>query len=175
MLTPDGYINDQHLTRPIRYGCMTSDQNGCGWIAVFNVLRRLEEVAPDPAEIARLMSRGVILRGLLGTYIHSIIGFLRRRGCKVRWTFRKSAQAELAARADASIFLYCGPWSGFLRWPRLQGHYIALYPEQDGRFRVFNHGSDPCRIAASKLYQGLLGKTPGDFLDEFGLLVIEVS
>lgn len=151
MLTPDGYINRQSLTRSIRYGCMTSDQNGCGWIAVFNVLRRLEGVSPDPEEIARLMSRGVILRGLLGTYAHSVILFLKRRGYKVRLTFRKSAQAELAARADASIFLYLGPWSGFIRWSRLQGHYIALYPESDGRFRVFNHGSDPCRLTGDDL------------------------
>lgn len=151
MLTPDGYINHQHLTGSIQFGCLASDENGCGWIAVFNVLRRLEGVSPDPVEIARLMSKGVILKGRLGTYIHGITGFLRRRGYKVRWTLRKSAQAELAARADASIFLYCGPWSGLVRWTRLQAHYIALYPERDGRFRVFNHGCDPCRLTGHEL------------------------
>jgi hypothetical protein len=58
---------------------------------------------------------------------------------------------ELAARADASIFLYCGPWDGLFHWSRLQGHYIALYPEQDGRFRVFNHGGNPCRLTGHEL------------------------
>lgn len=56
MLTPEGYINYQYQTHSIQYGCQTSDQNGFGWIAVFNVLRRIEGMPPYSVELARLMS-----------------------------------------------------------------------------------------------------------------------
>ena len=34
----DGYIIDQARVTDIRYGALTSDINGCGWIAEFNFL-----------------------------------------------------------------------------------------------------------------------------------------
>lgn len=151
MLTWDGYINCQFLTSPIPYGRYPSDKNGCGWIAVFNVLHHLQAHPPAPDDVAKGMSRGVILGGLLGTWPFAITQFLKRCGYQVRWTLRKSAQARLAAQSDAAILLYAGPLRGIFRWDQLTAHYVMLYPAADTRFRILNYGADSCFMSADSL------------------------
>ena len=140
MFTPDGYINQQHRTAGIPYGRMNSDENGCGWIAAFNVLRRLEANPPTPESVAKSLLGGIVLWGYLGTWPFAIINFLRRRGHEVRWSVKRSVQKRLAAESAASIFLYVGP---FLHWRNFQLHYVMLYPDGGGKVRVLNFGGDP--------------------------------
>ena len=46
-LSADGFIIDQRKTDNIPFGAVTSDRNGCGWIACYNLLRALGR-DPDP-------------------------------------------------------------------------------------------------------------------------------
>ena len=43
----DGYIIDQARVTNIRYGALTSDINGCGWIAEYNFLKRMGQDADE--------------------------------------------------------------------------------------------------------------------------------
>lgn len=141
MLTPDRYINAQYLTSHIPYGNSNSADCGCGWIAVYNVLRHLEERPPVAEEIARGMQRGVILGGRLGTWPFAISGFLKKRGFDVKWTLRKRVQARLARESQAAVFLYIGPFRGF---GRFKAHYVMLHSMDERNARIFNYGLDPC-------------------------------
>ncbi len=156
MFTRDGYINEQSLTADIPYGRMNSDENGCGWIAAFNVLRRIEAHPPAPDFVAQSLLNGLVLWGYLGTSPSAIIRFLRGRGHKVRWALKRDEQKRLAADSAASIFLYVGP---FLRWHQFQLHYVMLYPEGAGAIRVFNYGCDPHRESLEHMESRLSAST----------------
>lgn len=148
MFTHDGYINDQSATAEIPYARLTSNHNGCGWIAVFNVLRHLELEPPTPEIVAKEMMSGVLLRGHLGTWPPAIIRYLRKRGYDVRWTPNKRNQAKMALESNAAIFLYLSP----LLHPRdFHGHYVMLYPLEEEGVRVFNYGQDPCIMPLEQL------------------------
>jgi len=140
MFTRDGYINEQSLTADIPYGRMSSDDNGCGWIAAFNVLRRIEAQPPAPEVVAQSLQRGLLVGGYLGTSPFAIGRFLRGRGHEVRWALKRNEQKRLAAESAASILLYVGP---LLRWREFQFHYVTLYPEPGRGMRVLNFGFDP--------------------------------
>lgn len=156
MFTRDGYINEQHRTAEIPYGRMTSAENGCGWIAAFNVLRHLEDEPPAPEWVAKSLLGGLVLWGYLGTWPFALINFLRGRGHQVRWSLKRSVQKQLAAESAASIFLYVGP---FLRWREFQLHYVMLYPEGTRKVRVLNFGSDPHWESLDDLDSRLSGGT----------------
>jgi hypothetical protein len=156
MFTRDGYINEQSLTAAIPYGRMNSDENGCGWIAAFNVLRRIEAHPPAPDFVAQSLLNGLVLWGYLGTSPSAIIRFLRGRGHKVRWTLKRDEQKRLAADSAASIFLYAGP---FLRWHQFQLHYVMLYPEGVRGIRVLNYGGDPHRESLERMESRLSAST----------------
>ena len=64
----DGYIIDQARVTDIRYGALTSDINGCGWIAEFNFLKRMGKPV-DEKTIADELIRHTLFRGLVGTDI----------------------------------------------------------------------------------------------------------
>lgn len=148
MFTHDGYINNQSMTAGIPYGRVTSEDNGCGWIAVFNVLRHLEQEPPAPEIVAKEMLSGVLMGGHWGTWPFAIVRYLRKRGYDVRWTVNKRGQAKLALESDAAVFLYLGP---FLRPRNFHAHYLMLYPLEREDVRVFNRGRDPCIMTAEQL------------------------
>jgi hypothetical protein len=156
MFTRDGYINEQSLTADIPYGRLSSDENGCGWIAAFNVLRRIEAQTPCPEFVAQSLLNGLVLCGYLGTSPIAIIRFLRRRGHEVRWALRRDEQKQLAADSAASIFLYVGP---FLRWHQFQLHYVMLYPEGARGMRILNFARDPYWESLESLESRLCAST----------------
>ena len=41
-LSSDGFIIDQRKTDNIPFGAVTSDRNGCGWIAAYNLRKALD-------------------------------------------------------------------------------------------------------------------------------------
>lgn len=156
MFTRDGYINEQSLTSDIPYGRMNSAENGCGWIAAFNVLRRIEAQFPSPEFVAKSLLKGLVLWGYLGTRPAAIIRFLRGRGHEVRWALKRAEQKRLAANSAASILLYVGP---FLRWREFQLHYVMLYPDGTKGMRVLNFGGDPHWEPLDSMESRLCGST----------------
>jgi hypothetical protein len=134
MFTSDGYINDQHRTAAIPYGRMNSSENGCGWIAAYNVLHHMGDTPASPGAVAESLLGGLLLWGYLGTWPLAIVQFLRRCGYLVGWSLRRAVQKERLKSSPASILLYVGP---FWRPRDFQLHYVMLYPHEN-RVRILN-------------------------------------
>ncbi len=156
MFTRDGFINEQSSTAHIPYGRMNSAENGCGWIAAFNVLRRIEAQPPTPELVAQSLLNGLVLQGYLGTRPSAIIRFLRGRGHEVRWALKRDRQRRLEADSAASILLYAGP---FLRWRAFQLHYVMLYPAGGSGMRILNFSCDPHLESLESLESRLCAST----------------
>ncbi len=134
MFTSDGYINEQQLASAIPYGRMNSSENGCGWIAAYNLLHRMGDTPASPRSVAESLLGGLVLWGYLGTWPPAIVKFLRRCGYLVSWSLRRAVQMEQLKTSPASILLYVGP---FWRPRDFQMHYVMLYPQED-RVRILN-------------------------------------
>ena len=67
----DGYIVDQKQLQGYPYGRYSSDWNGCGWIAAYNLLKsRGQDVSCD--EICREMSGRLRFGGFFGTSVENV-------------------------------------------------------------------------------------------------------
>lgn len=132
----DGYIIDQAMTSFIRYGAMTSDINGCGWIAEYNFLKRMGQSVNEQA-LADELIRHSILRGLAGTDLFRLRRHVKRRGYRMPILFRWNRKTRLPEGTSAGIIWYCHK-DGF--------HFVTFYgddailPEESGeaRFRFLN-------------------------------------
>lgn len=132
----DGYIIDQARLTNIRYGALTSDINGCGWIAAFNFLKRMGQQVEEKA-IADELIRHTLFRGFAGTDLFRLRRFFKRHGYRmpIRWNWNK--KARLPEATSAGVIWYCHK-DGF--------HFVTFYaddalaPKADGevRFRFLN-------------------------------------
>ncbi|MDP3447720.1 MAG: hypothetical protein Q8S22_06625 [Eubacteriales bacterium] len=132
----DGYIVDQARLTHIRYGVLTSDINGCGWIAAYNFLKRMGENV-DEKTLADELIRHTVFRGLVGTDLFRLRRKLKKHGYRMPIKFRWNKKARLPEGTSAGIIYYCHK-DGF--------HFVTFYadeslpPEEDGeaRFRFLN-------------------------------------
>ncbi len=132
----DGYIIDQARVTDIRYGALTSDINGCGWIAAYNFLKRMGQTV-DGKTIADELIRYTLFRGLVGTDLFRLRRYIRRHGYRmpIQWHWNK--KARLPEGTSAGVIWYCHK-DGF--------HFVTFYaddaiaPKEDGeaRFRFLN-------------------------------------
>lgn len=126
-LSRDGYIIDQRKTRNIPFGRLTSDRNGCGWIACYNFLRAIGR-DPDPEALVRQMEKTLLAGGYLGVHVAALVWELRRQQVPLRYAIRPIHAQMLAETAPAGIILYhARPWN----------HFVAFRREADGRLRFF--------------------------------------
>ncbi len=129
--SPEGYIVDQARVTDVRYGCRLSSKNGCGWIAVFNLLRCLGDPVPHEQIIAAL-SRRSLFRGALGTSPLRVRRYLKRRGHATRVYAGKKRAILAAGTASSGILVY----RHVLGW-----HYAAFLRAEGGAgLRFFNAG-----------------------------------
>lgn len=132
----DGYIIDQARLKGIRYGALTSDINGCGWIAEYNFLKRMGQRVEEQALADELM-RYTLFRGLTGTDLFRLRFYLKKHGYRMPIRFRWNKKARLPGGTSAGIIWYCHK-DGF--------HFVTFYadasiaPEAGGetRFRFLN-------------------------------------
>lgn len=124
----DGFIIDQAKMTNIRYGCRTSDRNGCGWIAVFNFLHERGEDWTEE-ELSERLQKWSLFRGLLGTSPLRIHSFLRLLGYPIQTACGRDKVVEAANEMKRGILLYrhSNGW-----------HFIHIYRMQDGQLRFLN-------------------------------------
>ena len=123
----DGYIIDQDCFSGYRYRGMSSDINGCGWIAAYN-LRRAAGQDADFDEVRREMNALYALQIPGPTPVRKLRRYLRRYlPCAFAVGMRRSLAA--AERSDAGILRY---------WEERTPHFIAFVRQGDGLFRFFN-------------------------------------
>ena len=132
----DGYIVDQARLTTVKYGVMTSDINGCGWIAAYNLLKHFEQEHEEQA-LANELIRHSIFRGLMGTDLFRLRRFVKRHGYRMPIVFRWNKKARLPEGTSAGIIYYCHK-DGF--------HFVTFYADEslppdalgEARFRFLN-------------------------------------
>ncbi len=123
----DGYIVDQNALRAYPYRGMTSDVNGCGWVAAFNLRRAAGQDVPFD-EVRREMNAMFPLQIPGPTPMRKLRRYLNRY-LSYRFVGGKRRALEAAAASEAGILRY---WEG--RTP----HFITFLRQPDGRYRFLN-------------------------------------
>ena len=126
-LSADGYIIDQRKTDNIPFGHLTSDRNGCGWIAVYNLLKALGR-DPDPEQIAAELEKTLMFHGKLGLNLFALIWELKKQRLPLNFAVRSFHAQLLAEQAPAGIVLY---------FTGKRNHFVAFRRAEHGKLRFF--------------------------------------
>lgn len=128
-----GIIRDQHAdnVKNLKYGFGTIGKNGCGAVAIYNILVLEGKKVPLP-QVIREMDDGQYVFGLLGTKPTQMMKYLKSLGYSVSLHKDKTRFDEWAQQCDYAIYIYAG-FSG--------GHYSLLIPNGDTTFRSINPNS----------------------------------
>ena len=123
----DGYIIDQDYMTAYRYRGMTSNINGCGWIAAYDLLHAqgkdisFEDVHRDMNAMFPLQIPGP-------TPVSKLREYLARHG-RYRLYVGKKASLRAALKARAGILRY---------WEENVPHFITFVRVEGGLYRFFN-------------------------------------
>lgn len=111
-------IYDQHLDniKDYRYGFGTIGENGCGAVAIYNIMC-LENRKVALPKIIKNMDNGQMFFGLLGTKPTRILSYLKKQGFDAQLHEDKSKFEALSQDSKYCIYIYVGK-SG--------GHYTLL-------------------------------------------------
>ncbi|MCD8088816.1 MAG: hypothetical protein LUE22_09610 [Oscillospiraceae bacterium] len=123
----DGYIIDQDYFAAYPYRGSTSNINGCGWVAAFDLLRARGRNIPFQEVLSGL--NGTCPTKLPGpTPVRALrqylAGFGNYRQCR-----RRRAALRAAEKASAGILRY---------WEGKEPHYIPFLRQEEGVYRFLN-------------------------------------
>ena len=123
----DGYIIDQDHMGRYRYRGMSSDVNGCGWIAAYDLLHA-QGYAVDHETVYREMN-ALFPRQIPGpTPVKKLMDYLARYG-DYKLTAGKKAALAAARTAGAGILRY---------WEEDVPHFVPFVRVGEGAYRFFN-------------------------------------
>ena len=123
----DGYIIDQNAFSGYRYREMSSDINGCGWIAGYNLLRAAGKDV-DFDTVRRQLDEMIRLRIPGPTPMRTLRRWLGRH-LPCRCAAGRKKALEAAGGSTAGILRY---------WEGREPHFIAFLRTADGRYRFLN-------------------------------------
>lgn len=123
----DGYITDQEYFRAYPYRTITSDINGCGWIAAYNIRHHLGH-AVTPDEVRSELDRMHTLRLPGPTTMRNMRAYLKRYVPQIMEHTGRSVALDSARASECGILRYSE--SGI-------PHFIS-YIRLDGAYRFFN-------------------------------------
>lgn len=138
-LSPDGYITDQDCLGGLRYRGIPASINGCGPVAVFDLLRFLGRERPLESLLEEMSAlHRVRFPGPTSLRVMRLI--LRSCAAEVRQTRGREAALAAAERSRAGIFRYR---EGH------EPHFVCFLRREDGRFRFFNvaDGLEDCVLS----------------------------
>ena len=129
----DGIINDQHDFANLRFGFGNISDNGCGAVAVYNILK-LEGQNPYFPDIIREFDMfGQNAFGLGGAKPRKVISVLKENGFSVKFTFDHNKFESLAQNSKYAIYLYYGMENNVPF-----GHYQLMYNFDGAKFQTIN-------------------------------------
>lgn len=127
-LSEDGYIINQAMLRDIPFGKYPSSKNGCGWVAIYNLMKALGNEKPYE-EIIGALTPYVLFRGLLGTRMPGLKKYIRSQGYAMDTSFFQTNFEKLASGSQAGI-IYYGTGKTY--------HFAAYQNKEDSTYRFFN-------------------------------------
>ena len=125
--SPDGFITDQDCFENFTYRTIPASDNGCGWIAAFNMRHALGDPVPFE-EVLREMDGMHTLHVPGPTTMNVMRAYLRKYLPAMRETSGRAAALEAAKRARMGILRYSE--AGI-------PHFISFLRTEKG-FRFFN-------------------------------------
>lgn len=125
--SPDGYITDQDCFGAYRYRTIPASNNGCGWVAVYNILHFLGRGVPFET-VLREMDEMHTLRVPGPTTMPVMRAYLRRRLPEMREHEGREDALAAALRAKA----------GILRYSEANVPHFISFVRAEGAFRFFN-------------------------------------
>ncbi len=142
----DGYIIRQQALHQVPFGGSPSRNNGCGWIAAFNLLHALGH----PVQWQRVrqeLSRQLPGSRKGGLQLGALLGYLHGQGCRLRCACTLTGARLLAERSRAGIIMYSTGQGN---------HYVAFVRQADGRLRMLNTapGCEDMTLSLRQFYQG---------------------
>lgn len=123
----DGYIIDQNAFAGFPYRTMSSDINGCGWIAAYNLLHACG-LTDDHDAVRRDMDAMIRLRIPGPTPMRTLRAYLAKRA-GAGYTAGRRRALEAARTSRAGVLRY---------WEADVPHFIAFIRQDDGRYRFLN-------------------------------------
>lgn len=124
-----GLINHQYKYDQYKYGFGNVADNGCGSIAVYNILYLDGRDVAFPDVIKKISIYGLPLFGYLGTFPHAVIQTLNSYGYTAKITFDKDNFDTIASEHKYNIFCYIS---------FEYGHYELAYDYDGSTFQFAN-------------------------------------
>ena len=127
-------ITNQSKYKHIKYGLLTSDINGCGWIAAYNALQYFG-IDKTPEQTAAEMEKSCLwLWGLCGTHPDRLARYLCQYLYIFRLEWRDLADMHRTTfKKDAGILFY---WTKSKR-----AHYVFFTFVDKNQIEIYNHDS----------------------------------
>jgi hypothetical protein len=123
----DGYIIDQNHLSDYPYRGMTSDVNGCGWVAAYNLRHAMGQDVPF----------GAVQQDMNAMFPLQIPGPTPMRVMR-RYLRRYMTVAQARGRKEALKLASGAPW-GILRYREENvPHFITFLRRPEGDYRFFN-------------------------------------
>lgn len=127
-LNEEGYIINQGLIKDVNFGKYPSSKNGCGWIALYNLMKILNNETPYK-EIIEALTPYIWFKGLTGTRLNIIKKYIRNKGYAMDCSFCKSKYETLAEKSAGGI-IYYGTGRSY--------HFTAFKTLPDGKYHFYN-------------------------------------
>lgn len=123
----DGFIVSQRRITDIPYGRRPSSQNGCGWIAAYNVFKLCGQ-GRDPRSVAAALEKTLLFGGRFGTSLLPLSIYMLANRLPHIPAVGRAATKALAKKS------YCGI---LLCRAKNYAHYVA-YRNDGGSFTFYN-------------------------------------
>ena len=143
-----GFIEDQQNYNDMSYGIKPLSENGCGAIAIYNVLYHLiQKEDIDFASIIKdLEYDGIIFGGIFGTSMKAIDDYFRKKGFRTKSSSQIRDYDRIGRETDASILTIFNNALNIF-----QGiHFIAI-TKKSGKYYIHNNGGYSSDVAYSSI------------------------
>lgn len=127
-LSKDDYIIAQYLMTTYPYGSVSSNYNGCGWIAAYNLVHGIGLNFPY-MDVYEDMLRILPYKGMAGTPTRTLHKYLSSK--QISYIKTRGKQAVLKHSKDCK--------SGIIRYMEgFEPHYVTFIKVDEDRFRYLN-------------------------------------
>ncbi len=136
-----GIIYDQHKIKDMKFGFGSVERNGCGAVAIYNILQLEGRPTPLPEIIKKLDFGGEILFGVGGSWPYAVKRALEDYGFKVEFSINSDKFAEMANSSKYNMYGYSGVNKEKTKiTDRIYGHFQLFY--KDGEKEKFINTSN---------------------------------
>jgi len=128
LFSEDGYIVRQKYAGGFPYGAFGSDLNGCGWIAVYNLLH-VFDASITPEQVHREMNEKLSYRGMRGTPMSLMRKTLAAHGLVFSLGRGREAALRLGTASRGGILRY---------WEGMEPHFVCYLRLSGDTYRFLN-------------------------------------